>query len=127
MAEAVIGGDKIGVLNIILKQGDNKPASLVFKNKDILGVLTPIDLTQYSSISMDIKTKVDVTEIPFISWSIGSGLTISGANNEILSFEFKQEFNFSQNSQWVYDMKFIKDSVVSHLISGVINVKKSIT
>jgi hypothetical protein len=119
---AVIKSDKLGTLNINLNQGDNKSVSLVFKDKDVLGVLTPIDLTQYSSIKMDIKKRVNVNESPFISWSIGDGLTISGDNNEILNFEFAQEFYASQLTQWVYDLKFIKAAKVSHMINGVINI-----
>lgn len=124
---ASILSDNLGTLNINLNQGDNKSVSLIFKDKDVLGVLTPIDLTDYSVIKMDIKETIDINAIAFINWSVGSGLTISGTGNEILSFEFKQEFNASQNSQWFYDLKFIKDSKVSHLIKGVININKVTT
>lgn len=124
---ASIQSDKLGVLNINLNQGDNKSVSLVFKDKDVLGVLTPIDLTQYSSIKMDIKETIDINENSFISWDIITGLTISGDNNEILSFEFEQEFYESQNTQWFYDLKFIKDSKVRHLVKGVINVNRVTT
>ena len=119
---AVINNSILGTLNINLNQGDNKSVSLVFKNKDVLGVLTPIDLTQYSNIKMDIKKRVDVNETPFISWEIADGLTISGDDNEILNFEFSQEFYSSQLTQWVYDLKFIKNSKISHMIKGVINI-----
>jgi hypothetical protein len=118
----VINSNKLGTLNINLIQGDNKTVSLIFKNKDILGVLTPINLTQYSNIEIDIKKTNNVNEDAFISWEIANGLTISGDNNEILTFEFSQEFYGSQLIQWVYDIKFIKDSKVSHLIKGVINI-----
>jgi hypothetical protein len=118
----VINSNKLGTLNINLIQGDNKTVSLIFKNKDILGVLTPINLTQYSNIEIDIKKTNNVNEDAFISWEIANGLTISGDNNEILTFEFSQEFYGSQLIQWVYDIKFIKDSKVSHFIKGVINI-----
>lgn len=124
---AAILNNKLGILHINLTQGDNRSVSLVFKNKDVLSVLTPIDLNEYSIIKMDIKQTIDINEVAFISWAIGSGLTISGADNEILSFEFKQEFNATQNSQWFYDLKFIKDSTVMHLIKGIININKVTT
>ena len=124
---ASISSDKQGVLNITLNQGDNRAVSLIFRNRDPLGVLTPIDLMQYSEIKMDVKETIDINAIAFISWAVGSGLTISGDNNEILSFEFEQEFYESQNTQWFYDMKFIKASKVMHLIKGVVNVNKVTT
>ena len=124
---ASISSDKLGVLNITLNQGDNRAVSLIFRNRDPLGAYTPIDLMQYSEIKMDVKETIDINAIAFISWSVGSGLTISGDNNEILSFEFEQEFYESQNTQWFYDMKFIKASKVMHLIKGVVNVNKVTT
>lgn len=124
---AAISSDKQGVLNITLNQGDNRAVSLIFRNRDPLGAYTPIDLMQYSEIKMDIKETIDINAIAFISWAVGSGLTISGDNNEILSFEFEQEFYESQNTQWFYDIKFIKNSKISHLIKGVVNVNKVTT
>ena len=124
---ASISSDKLGVLNITLNQGDNRAVSLIFRNRDPLGTYTPIDLMQYSEIKMDIKETIDINAIAFISWAVVSGLTISGDNNEILSFEFEQEFYESQNTQWFYDMKFIKASKVMHLIKGVVNVNKVTT
>ena len=124
---ASISSDKLGVLNITLNQGDNRSVSLIFRNRDPLGVLTPIDLMQYSEIKMDVKETIDINAIAFISWSVVTGLTISGDNNEILSFEFEQEFYESQNTQWFYDVKFIKASKVMHLIKGVVNVNKVTT
>ena len=114
-------------MDINLIQGDNKAVSLVFRDKNPLGVLTPIDLTDYSVIKLDIKTRVDVNETPFISWTVGDGLTISGDDNNVLSFEFGQEFNASQNLEWTYDIKFIKDSKVMHLIEGIIRVQRVVT
>jgi hypothetical protein len=124
---ATLKKDQIGVLDIQLIQGNNKPVSLIFKEKDILGELTPIDLTEYSSIKMDVKRKIDVNEAPFISWEVGDGLTISGTDDNVLNFEFAQEFFETQIIEWFYDLKFIKDTKVSHLIKGVIRVQKVTT
>lgn len=118
--------DKQGVLSINLIQGDNKIIYLEFKEK-VLEVLIPIDLTQYSSIQLDIKKTIDVDEPAFISWSVGSGLNISGLLNEILSFEFKQEFYETGIANWYYDIKFVKDSKLSHMIKGTIFVNRSTT
>lgn len=116
-----------GRLDINLIQGDNKAITLVFKDRDPAGVLTPIDLTDYSVIKMDVKTRVDVNETPFITFTVGSGLTISGVDNNILSFEFGQQFYASQNLEYFYDMRFTKDAKIIHLIEGVIRVERVTT
>jgi len=119
---AKINRDITGKLNIDLIQGDNKLVKLTFNDRSPSGVLTPIDLTLYSEIKMNVKKSVNVNETAFISWLVGAGLVISGVDNNVLEFEFKQEFNSSQLSQWNYDIKFIKGGSVMHYINGVINV-----
>lgn len=113
--------DRQGVLNINLIQGDDKTIYLKFEEK-VSNVLSPIDLTLYSEIKMDVKKRIDINETPFITWTVGTGLTISGIDNNILELEFTQEFYESQLSQWYYDIKFVKDLKLSHMINGVINI-----
>jgi hypothetical protein len=124
---ATLQQNKIGILNINLIQGNNKPIILVFKQKDILGELFPIDLTEYSEIKMDVKISVNVNETPFITFDLDEGFIISGDDNEVLSFEFTDEFLASQKTEWFYDMKFVKDEKVMQLIRGVIRVEKVVT
>jgi hypothetical protein len=124
---ATLQQNKIGILNINLIQGNNKPISLVFNQKDILGDLVPIDLTEYSEIKMDVKKSINVNETPFITFDLDEGFTISGDDNEVLSFEFTDEFLTSQKTEWFYDMKFVKDEKVMQLIRGVIRVEKVVT
>ena len=124
---ANIQSNKIGKLNISIIQGDTKKIQLSFKDKSPLGVLTPIDLTQYTAIKMDVKSSVNVKETPFISFDLESGLTISGDDSNILEFEFGSEFYDSQRTEWFYDIKFDKNNDVLYLIKGIINVELSIT
>jgi hypothetical protein len=124
---ATLQQNKIGILNINLIQGNNKPITLVFKKKDVLGELVPIDLTEYSEIKMDVKTSVNVNETSFLTFDLDEGFTISGNDNEILSFEFTDEFLASQKTEWFYDMKFVKDEKVMQLIKGVIRIEKIVT
>lgn len=124
---ALIDSDKPGILDIHLLQGSNKTVSLSFMDKDVLGALTPRDLSLYSMIKMDVKSSININEDPFIRWSLGAGLTISGDDSEILSFEFSQEFNQTQRTEWVYDVKFVKDSKASILLKGTITITLTTT
>lgn len=124
---ATIQTNKIGKLNINLIQGDTKKIQLSFKDKSPLGVLTPMDLTQYTAIKMDVKSSVNVKETAFISFDLDNGLTISGDDNNILEFQFGAEFYESQRTEWFYDIKFDKGSDVLYLIKGMITIELSIT
>jgi hypothetical protein len=124
---ATLKKDEIGKLDINLVQGNNKTIALKFEEKGLLDELIPIDLTIYSEIKMDVKRKVNVNELPFISWTVGDGLTISGTDNNFLTFEFAQEFFETQIIEWFYDIKFVKNDKVSHMIKGVIRINLVIT
>ena len=118
----VIEGDKPAIIDIILIQGNNKAIGLAFTEKNAQNVTVPMDLTTFSSIKMDIKERASVKESPFISWTVGSGLTVSGDDDNVLIMQFRQEFFETQTPEWVYDIKFVKNSNVSHYIMGTIRV-----
>ena len=121
-----IGDQNIGNLNILLKQKNNKPITLTFYNR-IDGVKVPIDLTQYTAIKMDVKTKVDISLDAFISWTVGYGLTISGTDNNVLSFEFTDEFVPTQLDIWYYDILFTDVDDNETLVGGTIKVRPVVT
>lgn len=119
--------DQIGVLDIELIQGDDKPMVLVFNTKNLDDETTPLDLRQYSLIRLDVKSQKDVNERPFLSWTVGKGLAISGDDFNVLNFEFKQEFNATAQTQWYYDIKFVSIDGVNHFVEGAISIKKTVT
>ena len=121
-----IGDQNIGNLNLFLKQGNTKTFTLSFYNR-VNGVRTPIDLTQYSSIKMDVKSKVNINTDPFISWYLDYGLTISGDDNNVLSFTFDEEFKVTQQVTWYYDILFTDVNGNNTLVGGTINDKKVVT
>jgi hypothetical protein len=95
---------KQGVFDINNVQGNYVLIPLVFKRKN--GI--PIDLiATYKRIRMEIKTGFNVNIKPFLVFEIGDGLTISGDDNEILSFELDEAFWTSQVRNWVYDITFV--------------------
>lgn len=94
-------GPKQGVLNINSIQGNYLSVPLEFKNGT-----NPIDLTQFVAIKMEIKRTYNVNETAFITFTVGDGLTISGVDNNILTFVLDEEFWNSQTTRWVYDITF---------------------
>jgi len=117
----------IGGLDLYIKQGNTQNFKLSFDNVLPNGTLEPIDLTQYTSIKMDVKSKVDVNVVAFISWSVGNGLIIEGTDNNILSFTFGEEFLASQATEWVYDTLFTEDTNKETLVGGKIYIKRVVT
>ena len=124
---ANIGSQSIGNLNIFLKQGNTQSFRLAFNTIQPDGTKTPIDLTQYSTIKMDVKSKVDVNATPFIEWDLTDGLTIEGDDNNILVFTFTNEFLASQADKWNYDILFTDTDGNQTLVGGVINIKTVVT
>jgi hypothetical protein len=92
---------KQGVLNIQGVQGNYLSVPMEFKSLD-----TPIDLTDYVEIRMEIKKTFNVNEEAFLVFTVGDGLTISGDDNEILTFVLDEYFWNSQTTRWVYDITF---------------------
>jgi|TARA_R110000822_G_scaffold114168_7_gene245625 hypothetical protein len=107
-----------GVLDISNVQGNYFPVLLEFKD----GNTNAIDLTQFTEIVMQIKGKYDVNYPALITFTIGSGLVISGTSNEKLSFILDTYFWSSQTKNWVYDITFVKSATESYTF-----IKGSIT
>ena len=93
---------KQGILNISNIQANYLSVPLTFIN----GADEPIDLTQYVEIRMEIKKGYNVNEEAFLVFTLDSGLTISGDNNETLTFVLDEYFWESQNEDWVFDIVF---------------------
>ena len=93
---------KQGVLNISSIQGNYLEVPMSFKDGDD----NPIDLTQFVEIKMEIKKTYNVNETAFLTFTVGDGLTISGVDNEVLTFVLDEYFWESQTTRWVYDIVF---------------------
>ena len=124
---ANIGNQSIGNLNLFVKQGNKQTFRLAFNNVLPNGTKEPIDLEQYTDIKMDVKSQVDVNAVPFISWTIGYGLSIEGDDDNVLVFTFSDEFLDSQSYQWDYDILFTDLDGNTTLVGGVINVRRVVT
>jgi len=99
---ANLNSPKQGVLNITIVQGNYLSVPTTWKN----GLEQPIDLTTFDAIRMEVKKTYNVNETPFLTFTVGNGLTISGADNNILTFILDDVFWNSQTTKWVYDIVF---------------------
>jgi hypothetical protein len=99
---ANLNAPKQGVLNITLVQGNYLKVPTTWKN----GLGQPIDLTTFDAIRMEVKKTYNVNETPFLTFTVGNGLTISGVNSNILKFVCDDVFWNSQTTKWVYDIVF---------------------
>lgn len=98
---ASLNSSKQGVLNIGIVQGNYLAVPTTWKTGG-----QPIDLTAYDAIRMEVKKTYNVNETPFLIFTVGNGLTISGASNNVLNFVLGEEFWNSQTTKWVYDITF---------------------
>lgn len=90
-----------GVLDINNVQGNYLSVPLQFKSNG-----SPIDLTQFVDIKMEIKRKYNVNETAFLTFTLNDGLTISGVDNDILTFVLDEDFWLTQITSLVYDITF---------------------
>ncbi len=124
---ATIGNQSIGDLKILLKQGNTQTIRLKFSNLLPDDSTEPIDLTQYEAIKMQVKSQINVNLTPLITWTVGSGLTIEGDDNEILSFTFNQELLQTDFNVLYYDILFTETNGKTTLIGGEISNRKVVT
>lgn len=98
---ANLNSPKQGVLNISNVQGNYLEVPMTFTSGG-----SPIDLTSYVAIKMEVKKTYNVNETPFLEFTVGDGLTISGTSNNILTYVLDEFFWTSQTTKWVYDITF---------------------
>ena len=112
----------IGKVSINLIRGNTKTYKLSFYDQLPNGDETPIDLTLFDSITMKIKTDLEISTPTFLTFTVGSGLAISGEDNNVLEIAFSRQFISTPKIQFQYDILFIKNNVYDTLIQGVINI-----
>ena len=98
---ANLNSPKQGVLNVSNIQGNYLEVPMTFTSGG-----SPIDLTTFDAINMEVKKTYNVNETPFLEFTVGDGLTISGTSNNILTYVLDETFWTSQTTKWVYDITF---------------------
>jgi hypothetical protein len=115
---------KFGNAKLSLIQGNAKTFSFNFSNVLPDGTKEPFDLSQYEEMRMDVKSKVDIDIEPLFTFTLEDGLTISGDDNEILSFTLEDQFNDTKITKWFFDILF--DGKLT-LLGGEINILNVVT
>ena len=118
---------EIGEVNIDIIRGNNKVYNLSFFDLLPDGSEVPINLSLYSSIKMDIKLNNLIQTTIFKSLVIGSGLSITGVNSNILSIQFDRDFVTVNTIQFQYDILFVKAGNFETLIKGLIDIESVVT
>lgn len=122
-----IGNQSLARVKLLVKQGNTAPFNLKFSTRLPNGEKEPLDLTQFTSIKMDVKKSVNINEEPFLTFDLTDGLTISGDDNNILEFTFEEEFTSSQNTRWFYDILFTGADGNTTIVGGEISIQLLVT
>lgn len=116
----------MGIADIDLIQGNTAVIRLTFEDLLQSG-LTPLDLRDFDSISLNVKKEALIDSPVLLALSLGFGLTISGENFNVLEILFDRPFLNIDLVTLRYDILFMKDFVFTTLIGGQINLTKVVT
>lgn len=111
----------IGKYNFEIRQNANHNVDLRF-DKDT----TPIDLTTFTEIKLQVKHSKSAHAI--IELSIGSGLEISGDDLNILKVSFAAtQTKLLTCESYYYDILMVTPTSNTYYLEGIITVKKTAT
>lgn len=89
---------------------------------------TPIDLTIYDNIKMELRRGTNRRTMLIGTFTIGDGLTIGGDNNNELVINYPTTITDELSTGKYYrDIRFVSGSDVQTLLEGVIIVTENIT
>lgn len=111
----------IGKYDFIIRQNENHNFDLTFNKDDVA-----IDLTQFTAIKLQIKHSKSAPAI--IELAIGTGLTISGVDNNILSVAITSTQAKSLTCEsYYYDILMSKPTSNVYYLEGKVTVKQTAT
>jgi len=113
--------NSIGKYDFILRQNESHSFELKFNTNQV-----PIDLIQYPTIKLQIKKSKSSSAL--VELSLGSGLTISGVDDNVLIVNFTAaQTKLLSCENYYYDVLMSKPSQNIYYIEGIVTVKKSAT
>jgi hypothetical protein len=111
--------DSIGKYDFTIRQNENHNFDLTF-NKDAVA----INLAQFSSIKLQVKHSKSAPAL--IELTVGSGLTISGVDNNILSIAITaDQAKVLTCESYYYDILMSKPTSNVYYVEGKVNVKQT--
>ena len=113
-------------------RGDNFSELYVFYARTIMEngdeIDTPLDLTTFTSIRMDLRRGTNRRTDLIASFEVGENLTITGDNNEELSIDYPTSVTDKlQNGIYYRDIRFITGTTVATYLSGKIIIQENVT
>jgi hypothetical protein len=118
-AVPVISSGKIGKLDFTLRQNQNFVIDLKFKKSDG----TPIDLSIYTAIKLQVKSKKSGAAI--VPLSIGTGLTIVGDNDVLRVALLPTDTILLKEDQYYHDLLMEDGATNNYYVEGIINVDRT--
>ena len=82
-------------ITVPLLQGNYRELNYIMKYLDEFDVVHPLDLSTFDEVKMSIRDKVNVNTKPFLTKSSITDypeITISGSDNNVITFSFGREF-----------------------------------
>lgn len=112
----------IGTYNFSIRQNANHLVDIKFETTPG----EPLDLSTFTEIKLQLKLRK--TAQPVLTLSIGSGLTVTGDDSNILGVAFSAAQTKALTSdQYYYDVLMSTSSSNVYYLEGKINVLKSVT
>lgn len=119
---ALVSLGKIGKLNFEVRQNENYVRDLKFISNAL-----PVDLTQYTSIKLQVKLNKSSSGA-VVSLTLGSGLTITGDDNNILGISFTtQQTSLLCNSEYYYDLMMSTANSNTYYLEGKLTINRTVT
>lgn len=120
MSCAIIPFDEIGCLNINLVAGMRKLVPLSF-NITANSVVTPIDLSLYDGISLNVYNMAGTSPVPALSKTLGDGISLP--TNTSMEIDFKEE-TLNLSGEYYYNIEFLRTGFPSEFyVQGYIKIK----
>lgn len=110
---------------ILITRGDDWHYSLYFTNWEDF----PLDLSTYLDFDMEIRTSPSRKGKLLTTLQLGSGIDISGADNNILDLVVSRTFTADWSAgKYYFDLRALDDDNKLHtLVWGEIRVRENIT
>lgn len=119
LSSQLISSGNIGKYDFSVRQNQNHTIGLTFVKNT-----APMNLSVYSAIKLQVKPSKHSSAI--ISLQIGDGLTLSGAESNVLNIALSAaQTKELCNETYYYDILFVGASSNVYYVEGKITVKKS--
>lgn len=112
--------DTAGICDLVIDQGSSVELVMEFHND----AGDPYSLVG-RTITLDVKSVMDIDAVPLISKSVGSGLSVS--TNKLTIVFSAAETGTLKGTAYFYDILFVSGTEKKYMVKGKLLVNKSVT